>query len=250
MSVTSLSVDLGVSRRTIFRDLSVLRQSGVPIGVDPTDWQLTLDPSQRFLTRLLSDDEIRTIVLAARTSCLLASPNIRQSLQGAISKLLGTIRSQQRRHIHRLLRHCVVGPNYKGGDWSAEVLEVVTDGIGRQHILRLRYLDGRSGNVLETKFHPYALSFQPSEISVSGWSARHHAMRTIDLTAIREAELLGETFTIPRGYYGRKLTKMSLVDNEPQPRGNAATDRAKVNHRRMAGPHKPAAMSKRLARER
>lgn len=204
MSVPSLQVEFGVSRRTIFRDLSLLRGSGIPIGADALDGQLSFDPAHRVLTKVLSPDEIRAIALAAKVSTLMGAPQLRSQVQAAIAKLLGTIRSGERRAIHRLLRHCTSELDRSIGFGAAGILETIVKSIGQQQCVRLHYRDPKTGQSTQTKFHPYSLSFLNSGAAVVGKSPRHVAIQRFSLSLIQAIEVLPDTFTIKKSFYMTK----------------------------------------------
>jgi hypothetical protein len=81
-------------------------------------------------------------------------------------------------------------------------LETLTDSWVSGKIVRIKHVDKQSGLEEETEFAPYFIGFSEQAngrrpISVTGRLRHTSEVKTIDITDIKEAEILDQTYTIP-----------------------------------------------------
>lgn len=82
-----LSLDLEVSRRTVFRDLRSLEDAGIEIRLDPEN-RYQLEPHFTFQGTKLLDDEVLALALAVATCPLSITPDMAARLDQALGKVL------------------------------------------------------------------------------------------------------------------------------------------------------------------
>ncbi len=109
-TVASLAQDLGVSRRTLFRDLSTLREQGGRIVADPgPGGGVRLDRESGLMAVRFSFDEIIGLWIAAHLSASVTSALWGGRARSALNKLLATLPNERRRSLRRMLNRVVVG---------------------------------------------------------------------------------------------------------------------------------------------
>jgi len=109
-TVASLAQALQVSRRTLFRDLSTLREQGWRIEADTgPGGGVRLDRESGLMAVKFSFDEIIGLWIAARLSESVASVLWGASARSALNKLLATLPQARRSSLRRMLSRVVVG---------------------------------------------------------------------------------------------------------------------------------------------
>lgn len=109
-TVASLAHDLDVSRRTVFRDLSTLREQGWQIEADTgPGGGVRLDRDSGLMAVKFSFDEIIGLWIAARLSASVTSVLWGASARSALNKLLATLPQERRSSLRRMLKRVVVG---------------------------------------------------------------------------------------------------------------------------------------------
>ena len=97
-----LAQELGVSRRTIFRDIATLRRAGVPIHFDVQQNSYRLPQPNAKRARGLSAQEIGVLAIAAHTSPLNAVDRLRKLINDGIAKLTTGLSDQNRAQMESL----------------------------------------------------------------------------------------------------------------------------------------------------
>lgn len=165
-SVGALASELGVSRRTLLRDLATLRERGLPIAGDSGPGGGVRLLGDRGVTAVhLSLSEIVTLWLAARLSQAASDLPWGYSASAALAKLLGSLPAPRARELKWLCRRVVVGPPASAAVLGTmanppkELLrvfeEAFSDGLG----LSFDYSD-RYGNKTRRRVEPHGLLVQ------------------------------------------------------------------------------------------
>ncbi|WP_437204928.1 helix-turn-helix transcriptional regulator [Planctomicrobium sp. SH664] len=198
-----------VSRRTVFRDLKTLQESGVRVLYDAQRqgyWipsHVYLPPAELSLSETLS-----LIVLAqeashrergipfldvAREASFKLQGNLPPHLQHYVSELTAAIKIE----MEPLARQ----PD--GREHYQRVLEAIT---GKKK-LRIRYHSVYEKGTIQTLVSPYHLLFRRHTWYLIGRSSLHREVRTFHTGRIEHSELTEESFTVPprfnlRRYFG------------------------------------------------
>ncbi|MDH5671086.1 MAG: WYL domain-containing protein [Myxococcales bacterium] len=110
-TVLALATELGVSERTLLRDLATLRERGMPITGEPGPGGGVRLESDRGVTAVhLSLAEAASIWLAARLSREASDLPWGEAARSALAKLLGSLPRHKARELRALCRRVYVGP--------------------------------------------------------------------------------------------------------------------------------------------
>lgn len=196
-----LACQLNVSRRTIFRDLDLIRNAGVQVYFDERFDAYRLSyQSQCVEPPRFDEQELGQFVLMAHLSLLQHFPGFGPSGREAAAKLLCAYPYSQRIGISRLLNACVCQPPDKQPPaQAAAVLRTVLDSIRTQRRLRVVVRADQQQPSLRTRFSPYQLLLAWNQWSVVGHSSAHQGQRELHMSAIDSAELTSEPYDVPRG---------------------------------------------------
>jgi len=202
LNATDLAGQLGVCRRTIFRDLDLMRQAGIDLYYDAPLACYRLAPRDYMVeVPSLSSDEVATLVAAVHLSILHQSPDCQGVLRQTLGKLLTSLPSHLRHPLRRLTKSCRVQSLHENGvsAWS-HVVHPLLMAIAQRKMLRLSLYEPSDCAVIETRFAPYQMIASAGRWSVVGRSSHHRGVRTFDACQLKRAEVTDQIYAIPRGY--------------------------------------------------
>jgi predicted DNA-binding transcriptional regulator YafY len=202
-TVADISDELGVSRRTILRDLATLRDRGWPILAEPgPGGGVYLDRDRGAAAVHFNLDEIVSLWVAARLS---RTGNVlpwSSSARVALDKILSTLPPDRARALRRLGRRVVVG--------EAASPRVVAD-LGRplpellvaferaftQHLcLAIHYEDGRKRRSRRT-IEPHGLLVEVPAWYLLARDTAHGGARLFRMDRIRRVRVLSDAPFVP-----------------------------------------------------
>ena len=211
--VQYLADALGCSTRTVFRDLELLRSSGVNVDFDEEHGGYAINPVCDSLAADLTEDEWLAVLLAASISSFSLSPLLANTtVSQAIAKMLQIVPPTTRNRFNRLVR-AVVNENAVPSLEQVELdkLRSLIKAIDDRKRVQLKVLDDnhRSQN---TVLSPYRTVYRADAWLIQGWSELHQSTVQIPLHRIQEVDLLSESFQVPvaflqAGHTGGNATK-------------------------------------------
>lgn len=189
----------GVSRRTVFRDLSTLRDAELPIRFDEERKGFSLD-RQPYL-------KPADFTVAESLSLFILCDNLAKQENGipfqsaartAALKLLSNLPRQLRDQVGELSERTEVRIGARNKLEGAHTFfDLVNQAIQERRQIRVRYDSFFEGQEIGTAISPYRLIFQTRSWYVIGRSSVHRSVRTFNIGRIKKAELLETRFTIP-----------------------------------------------------
>jgi predicted DNA-binding transcriptional regulator YafY len=189
-----------VCRRTIFRDLDVLRQSGVPLVYDERLQGYRISETY-FLpsTNFTPEEALALIVLCQDLGGGEQLPFFGPARSAAV-KLASSLPSRLRRQV-RAAGHAVTVrmPPTNPLDARQPVYEQLLQAISQGRCVRIRYR-GPLEDEFSTRLHPYRLFFSRRSWYVIGRSSFHRSTRTFNVGRIGHLEILDDHYEIPRGF--------------------------------------------------
>jgi predicted DNA-binding transcriptional regulator YafY len=199
--VDGLAQECSVSRRTIFRDLDLLRSSGVPLCYDENQQQYHIAGSN-FLppTNFTPEEALALIVLCHEMGDRSGLPFLNPARSAAVkleSSLPGRLRDQLREIIGALHIQSMPKNPLEG---KRPVYDQLLEAVSKRRSVRMLYRSVNENADIRTKLNPYQLFFSRRSWYVAGRSSLHRATRTFNLGRIAQIELLDDRYQIPRGF--------------------------------------------------
>ena len=189
-----------VCRRTIFRDLDALRQSGVPLRYDERLQRYHI-PETYYLppTNFTPEEALALIVLCQDLGGREELPFFGPARSAAL-KLASSLPARLRERL-RTTGHAVTVRMPPANPLHAQspVYEQLLEAISERRSVRIRYR-GPTEDEISTRLHPYRLLFSRRSWYVIGRSSLHRAARTFNVGRIRRLEILDDPYEIPRGF--------------------------------------------------
>lgn len=198
-----LAADLGVSLRTLNRDLSLLREEGMPIESDrgrggglrlQQAWSL----GRVHLGAAEAIDLLVSLAIAERLNAALFRelPAIRRKIVAAFAPAYqGRVRSLRQRILvgspaSKQVMNSYVEP-------AAGSLTAVAEAFLNQKVVAIRYVD-QNGGTTTREVEPQFLYLNMPVWYLLGWDRLREGVRFFRIDRIRSIEVLGESFRLAR----------------------------------------------------
>jgi proteasome accessory factor B len=215
----SLAVNCRVSRRTIFRDLDILRLAGVPLEYDEQEQRYRI-LGMNFLppTNFTPEEALSLLVLCYDLGDRSGIP-FHAPARAAAIKLESALPERLREYLREAAGaiHLRLGAT-SGSNASAPVYQQLIGAIARRRCVRIEYDSFSDREIIRTKLSPYRLLFSRRSWFVFARSSVHRQTRTFNVARIRNLEELDERFQFPRGFsIERQLRNAWHLIPEPGP---------------------------------
>ncbi|MBN8228762.1 WYL domain-containing protein [Corallococcus macrosporus] len=196
-----LAAELGVSLRTLRRDMARLAARGVPIEAERGRGGGVRVPARMGLGRLqLNHREALDLLLALAIGERMRSPLLLSSLKGLRQKIAMAFPPEERSRINRLRRRILHGPlaSQRVSDtWEnprPAVLGLVQDGFFEQRAIEVVYRSARERTTRVVEPHYLMLAWPAWYLLV--WDHFREAIRILRLDRIESARLTDRTFQL------------------------------------------------------
>jgi predicted DNA-binding transcriptional regulator YafY len=219
ISAVAIAEQIGVSRRTVYRDLQAMEMDAdLPIWQDKGRWGLE---AGAFLPPLaLTLPEATTFFLAARVLAK-ATDEHDPELLSAFVKLAEILPPVLAEHLHATVDAYASTPR---NERFTRVLRVLTKGWAERRVVSIEYGRGvydPGKGARSTRVRPFAIepSAHTRALYLIGYDEERKARRTFKVERILEASLTPETFEERTGDIARDLlAAWDVVSDEPRVR--------------------------------
>ncbi len=205
-----LSQRFKVSRRTIYRDLNLIRRAGIRIAFDnrTCGYRLEKEPEPLPVGLGLSVRDVAKLVLTSHLSVLCAVPQFRISVRESLARLMLTFPSSIREAVGTLLNCCEVDlplPTYPAH--TMDLVEQILEGMVRRRQLRLemRWLPYPPLKPRRIQLAPYRLIADHHTWWLFGRSTQHQRIVRVCISDIRNITVSNQTYTLPAHLRTRSL---------------------------------------------
>ena len=190
-SVDQLARELEVSRRTILRDLAVLRTRGFRITTESgRGGGVQLDPSAVLISSQLAADEVVALVLSV--AAIRAAPwmPFAAGADRALSKIEAALPAERVKDLRRFMRRILIGDPSSPATVShadtvdSRLLPAFEQALTQSRVLRFRYTD-RHGNDSRRQIEPHGLLVRAPLWYIIAWDIDKNAPRLFRMDRIR-----------------------------------------------------------------
>jgi predicted DNA-binding transcriptional regulator YafY len=187
VTATRLADELGVSLRTIYRDIATLIAQGAPIeGEAGLGYVLN---SGFFLPPLMfGEDEVDALILGLRLVAERGDPALERAADDALAKIIAVLPEE--------LENLAATSGMLAGPGTAPArphLAVIRQAMRAEQSLRLRYTD-KKGAATERTVWPVALGFFEAAEMLAAWCETRRDFRHFRLDRIASAEATGKRY--------------------------------------------------------
>lgn len=206
LTLDELANRLECNRRTIQRDINVLRDVGLPINyevVDPQGQRRYTLP-HGYLDRselLLTITEALSLYLAKAFLSPLAGTSLGEAFDKLVQRIEQSLSAKTVRHFRDLQALLLVLPAGHA-DYSRhkEVVCAIDTAVRERRVLSITYHSQWRGDDYTTDVHPYGLVFWQSDVYLVAYSCRAESIRSFKIPRIRQAALTPRTFSRPEDF--------------------------------------------------
>ena len=185
---------LGVSKRTLYRDVQDLQRSGVPIrGEAGVGYRLERGYELPPLT--FTGEELEGLALGARIVAAWGDPELAKAVGAAISKIEAVIPPGLR---EALLDAPLFAPGYERASWMARHLDTLRNAIGSRAVLEVRYTR-EDGEASERTIRPLGLYFWGNRWTLAAWCELREDYRSFRPDRMESVTLAGHHFDPTNG---------------------------------------------------
>jgi predicted DNA-binding transcriptional regulator YafY len=193
VTAAALAERLGVSERTIYRDIQSLAQLGAPVeGSAGVGYLLR---TGFFLPPLMFDaDELEALVLGARWVRRQGDPGLASAASNALAKIATATPKDLRDHMAETSLWVPLGAPQPTID---AFVQPAREAIRNQHKLRIHYRD-EQGSGSERVVWPFALAFFEGRRMLAAWCELRDALRHFRIDRIEHAAATAQRYPTPR----------------------------------------------------
>lgn len=190
-----------MSRRTIFRDLDLLRNAGLPLWYDEEQRCYRM-PGPKLLppTSFSSSEALALITLCHEVGGRHPLPFLSEA-RSAVMKLENALPSKLREQVHASASAIQINmPPVNPLDDHQAIYDELVNAAAAKRSVRITYEAAMEEDRIQTRLCPYHLLFSRRSWYVIGRSSVHRGIRTFNLGRIQKLELLDDTFEVPRNF--------------------------------------------------
>lgn len=198
-----LAEHFGVSRRTIFRDLRALSESGVPLTYAEGGGYEILEGYQ-LPPLMLSAREAATLLIGTEFMKLQSDASLRQDAGQVAMKIRSVLPKEVREYIDRLKDRTVLDPY-----WLSAVTEEdeeqgrwyeLSEAVARQRSVLMEYHVLSRGEITKRKVDPLGLVYYTDHWNLIAFDHLREDIRNFRLDHINRMHVLTERFELPAGF--------------------------------------------------
>ena len=186
VTAARLADELGVSLRTVYRDIETLIAGGAPIEGE-AGLGYVLKRGFVLPPLMFGEDEVDALILGLRWVAERGDPGLERGAADALAKIVAVLPEEM--EDAAAASGLLAGPGGSG----APALAGVRQAIRAEHKLRLRYTD-KKGAATDRVVWPVALGFFEAAEVLAAWCETRQDFRHFRLDRIAAADPLGQRY--------------------------------------------------------
>ncbi len=196
LQARSLAQTLGVSLRTVYRDVADLQRSGVPIEGEAGVGYL-LRKGSDIPPLMFTGNELEALVVGSRFVRAFAGTKLAESAQTALLKIEAVLPPDLRERAGRTRIFAPVWRDQHRDDF-ATLIDRLHAAIVDSQVLHLQYRD-ENGNPSKREIEPLCLSFWGGKWTLGAWCRLRGDFRNFRPDRIDASDASGEVFVETEG---------------------------------------------------
>lgn len=189
VSGAALAQEIGVSLRTLYRDIGTLNAQGARIDGEPGVGYV-LRPGFMLPPLMFSEDELEALVLGSRWVAERADEPLGKAARNALAKIAAVLPDDMKDGIDA--PGLLVGPGEPIAAGDAE-LPIIRQAIRKERKLRISYIDGIGTKTRRTVW-PFALGFFDRARVVAAWCELRQSYRHFRTDRIMTLKLADQRY--------------------------------------------------------
>lgn len=187
----SLAETLGVSQRTVYRDVADLQRSGVPIEGE-AGVGYVLRKGSDIPPLMFTDEELEALVVGMRFARAFTGARLMRGADAAMLKVKAVLPPALQERVERVPIFAPVWRDLEQGAYGRR-LDSLHAAIGARHVLRLDYQD-RDESRTAREVEPLCLAFWGGTWTLGAWCRLRRDFRNFRPDRMETCEPTGQTF--------------------------------------------------------
>lgn len=203
ISAQLLAEKFEVSLRTIYRDIEVINQAGIPVyAVSGVGGGFEILPQYKIDSSVFSSDELSAILTGLKGLSGVSGKSgliQKNELENAVAKIKSLMPSEKARSIEVAASkiHIDLQPWINSGV-TIKNLEIIKQALNQNHLLQFEYVN-HSGKITLRTAEPYQLILKSQHWYLQSYCLLKNSFRLFKLSRMNNLQLLQESFT-PRPF--------------------------------------------------
>lgn len=196
-----MAKECGVTRRTIFRDLGVLRQAGIPLTFDATRQLHLIRGTPLVQSKNFSKEEAFALVVLYQSIAAIQGQPLHEPSLSAMLRVLSGLGANLREFTRTAAAAVKIMPSpFAVNQIPTETFLQIEECITARRCIRIEYQGPTDPGVFSTKLSPYSLMLCRNSWYVVGRSSLHRAVRTFHVGRLKSIVPLTDNFVFPRNF--------------------------------------------------
>ncbi len=193
VSVQQLAEQFAVSRRTIYRDIAALEESGVPIvSLDRKGFSLI--EGYNVPPVMFTESEANAMVVAEKIIAKSNDQSLVAEFSKAVEKVKAVLKHTQKEKADFLSQRTIIGKNWDN-EVNSDLLAPIQEALTDFHVLQIAYLKAEAQETTTRRVEPFAIYQNTLEKWVLiAWCRMREEFRSFRVDRIKELQTLEETF--------------------------------------------------------
>lgn len=215
VTIHDLAGKVGVSTRTIRRDLTALQEAGFSLfdegaELDTKRWKLNSQPFKGLQVGLGVQDVAALYLSRSIVEALTAWPLL-DELRAALEKIESALNPKMKEFLSALpeVVEAKAAPRTGRGAQLAASTRALVDAIRDRRVCTMRYFSAGSQATKSYEIHPYRLSLAQGGVYLSAWVPKYDQFRTFAIERIEKLSVSESTFRrvkeLPADVFGSSL---------------------------------------------
>jgi proteasome accessory factor B len=221
-TLSQLTHELGVTKRTVQRDIEVLSEAGFPITSEMRNgtvfWHLIEGFRAEAPISFTLTEQMALYFSKGLFKPLQGSP-IYESLESAMQKIGSQLPAQSFKFLRGLGQGIAISSfGWKDYSHSKEVIDTLTRAVFNKFTVRIFHRSPQREKAIEREVNPYKLWYVNNGLYLVGHDHREDDLRTFAVDRIQSAKLTNRRFEIPPDFNFEEFQKtaFNVIWGEPQ----------------------------------
>lgn len=173
-----------IGRRTVYRDLKVLEQAGVPV-INESGQGFSIIEGFRMLPSRFSQEEVLSLMVAEKVMQKHETAFVRQHFETALIKIKGSFRAQQKDHLSHLENKLQINEPFRETKYLPDIIDVLLKSILSKRVVEISYVKSGTSLKVARTIEPVGLFYENGSWYVLAWCRLKSGYRNFRLDRIQ-----------------------------------------------------------------
>lgn len=188
-----LANQFGISKRTVYRDISALIEMGVPIISLPGEGY-ELEPGYYLPPLLFTPEEAQAVFLGTQMLRQQAQGSFTKSAEEALAKIFQVLPPQSKQKVEQITAVIQFYSQDQSFNLEDKTLNQIITAVQNQQIIRIQYFSYNRESWSERDIEPNSLTFSDGSWYIDGYCRLREDARSFRVERIGQLSLKAETF--------------------------------------------------------